>query len=273
MDEKKQRIFTRISNKQTVKLYDDADTSPMPTQQIIEYNASYDNTGLVLPKPSKTSNITNKGKNNKAVYVTADGTKHLLKKIPKGRILFNGNNNYVEIHEPFDDTQLDIRVTHNVKIKIMGSKRKRNITILKLSSPDKPNNKNNVVIGENLSCPYGLKINLARGNGDVIIGDNCMFSTDLLIRTGDGHSIFDTETGKLINPNKSIFIGNNVWCGVYVRIFKGAKISDNSIVGACSVVTKEFNETNIIVAGNPAQIVRRNIKWDRNPPIVFEDDE
>jgi len=30
-----------------------------------------------------------------------------------------------------------------------------------------------------------------------------------------------------------------------------------------SVVTKPFEESNIILAGNPAKIVKRNINWDR----------
>ena len=40
-------------------------------------------------------------------------------------------------------------------------------------------------------------------------------------------------------------------------------IADNSIVGWGSIVTKEFNEPNVIIAGIPAKIVKRGINWDR----------
>lgn len=34
------------------------------------------------------------------------------------------------------------------------------------------------------------------------IGKDCMFSFDVIVQTGDGHSIFDIKTGKNINSNK-----------------------------------------------------------------------
>ena len=37
-------------------------------------------------------------------------------------------------------------------------------------------------------------------------------------------------------------------------------IADNSIVGWGSIVTKEFNEPNVIIAGIPAKIVKRGDK-------------
>ena len=45
---------------------------------------------------------------------------------------------------------------------------------------------------------------------------------------------------------------------------KKVEIQDGSVVGANSVVTKKFNEPNIIIAGNPAKIIRRNILWKRD---------
>lgn len=48
-----------------------------------------------------------------------------------------------------------------------------------------------------------------------------------------------------------------------VKIGKNTKIPDNSIVGWGSIVTKVFNEPNIILAGIPAKIVKRGINWDR----------
>jgi len=44
-----------------------------------------------------------------------------------------------------------------------------------------------------------------------------------------------------------------------VKINKNTKISDDSIVGWGSIVTKKFEDKNIIIAGTPAKIVKRNI--------------
>ncbi len=51
-------------------------------------------------------------------------------------------------------------------------------------------------------------------------------------------------------------IGNDVWLGFEARIMPGVTVGDGAIVGACSVVTRDVPPY-CIVAGNPAQIVRR----------------
>lgn len=55
-----------------------------------------------------------------------------------------------------------------------------------------------------------------------------------------------------------IIIGENVWIGSNVRICKGVTIGDNSVIAACSVVTKDV-PANAIAAGNPARIVKTDI--------------
>ena len=60
------------------------------------------------------------------------------------------------------------------------------------------------------------------------------------------------------SANDPIIIGENCWIGTNVRICKGVTIGDNSIVAACSVVTKDV-PANCIVAGNPARIVKTDI--------------
>lgn len=62
---------------------------------------------------------------------------------------------------------------------------------------------------------------------------------------------------------QSIEIGKHVWIGKDAKICKNVKLSDNSIVGWGSIVTKKFNEPNVIVAGIPTKIAKRGINWDR----------
>ena len=97
----------------------------------------------------------------------------------------------------------------------------------------------------------------------ISIGRDCMFAYDIDVRTGDSHSILDTESGKRINFAADVSIGNHVWVASHVIILKGVNILDGCIVGTGSVVTKSFEEKNVIYAGNPAKIVKKNVSWSR----------
>ena len=54
-------------------------------------------------------------------------------------------------------------------------------------------------------------------------------------------------------------IGNNCFIGGRAIILPGVKIGNEVIVGAGAVVTKDV-PSNCIVAGNPAKIIRSNVK-------------
>ncbi len=95
----------------------------------------------------------------------------------------------------------------------------------------------------------------------VKFGDGCLFSTDVIFRVGDSHSILDSITQERINPSKSIVIGDRVWFGNNTKILKGVSLNNDSIVATGAIVTNSFNDSNIIVAGNPAKVIKTNIKW------------
>lgn len=71
------------------------------------------------------------------------------------------------------------------------------------------------------------------------------------------------------SSNAPVVIGENCWIGTNVRICKGVTIGDNSIVAACSVVTKDV-PANCIVAGNPAKIVKTDIDKIPAPTTCLE---
>jgi len=96
----------------------------------------------------------------------------------------------------------------------------------------------------------------------ITIGKNCMFSSDIEVRVGDSHSIYDNETGQRINPASDIIIGDHVWIGAKATILKGVNIGKNSIVSTGAIVTKDV-PGNVIVSGIPARIIRENVSWDR----------
>lgn len=96
----------------------------------------------------------------------------------------------------------------------------------------------------------------------ISFGDGCLFSSDVTFRTGDSHSIISTETEKRINPSLSIKIGNRVWFGNHTTILKGVTLQDDTIVGTGSLVTKSCEESCVAIAGTPASIVKRNVRWE-----------
>ena len=55
---------------------------------------------------------------------------------------------------------------------------------------------------------------------------------------------------------KNVVIGTNSWIGMNSVILPGVKLGEKTVVGAGSVVTKSFEEGNIVIAGNPARVIK-----------------
>ena len=116
----------------------------------------------------------------------------------------------------------------------------------------------------------GVNFVLLENESLVTVGEDCLFSDDIEVWCSDTHSICDLE-GNILNIGKSIEIGNHVWVGRNCSITKNTKIADNSIIGWCSNVTKKFEESNVVIAGNPAEVVKRNIDWRKDRPQTLFD--
>ncbi|PKI08357.1 transacetylase [Shewanella sp. 11B5] len=113
-------------------------------------------------------------------------------------------------------------------------------------------NSSSIVIGYNFYCNCYCHI-----FGDVVIGNDVMIGPKTIIwsRNHKFHrgEIFNT-TG---HENKDIYIGNNVWIGAGCIILPGARIPDNCVVAAGSIVTKAFYDEHVVLAGNPAKEIKR----------------
>lgn len=109
-----------------------------------------------------------------------------------------------------------------------------------------------IIIGRNVSCNNNLFICAAE---QVIIGDYTLIGEGVMIFDHNGHGIYPDERRTSIGNVSPINIGENVWIGSRVIVLPGTKIGNNSIVGAGAVIKGEFPE-NVVIAGNPAKIIR-----------------
>jgi acetyltransferase-like isoleucine patch superfamily enzyme len=103
-----------------------------------------------------------------------------------------------------------------------------------------------IVIGDYCVLSTGVRI---RSAVSVHIGHNCMLAENCFITDADWHDIYHR-----IYPGKraAVQIGNNVWLADSVSVCKGVTIGDNCVVGTASVVTRDL-PPNTIAAGNPAR--------------------
>lgn len=113
--------------------------------------------------------------------------------------------------------------------------------------------------GKNFNCTAGLNLECKKS---IRFGDNCVLSWDITIIDTDFHPIYD-ENKNVLNPNKPVVIGNNVWIGYNSNILKGVEIADNVVIASNSVVSKNIIKTGVIVAneGNNQRIIKTNVSW------------
>lgn len=165
-----------------------------------------------------------------------------------------GQNNEVILDDVFIENSM-IRILGNDNIIKIGKE-----SFIKNATFHIEDNNGAIILGTNVCISGKTQLSVIEGT-KINIGDCCLFSTNVMLATGDSHSILDEETGHRINQSKDIEIGNHVWFGHDTTVLKGVSIADNVIVGACAVVSKSFCTSNIALAGNPAKIVKKCINW------------
>jgi bifunctional N-acetylglucosamine-1-phosphate-uridyltransferase/glucosamine-1-phosphate-acetyltransferase GlmU-like protein len=67
-----------------------------------------------------------------------------------------------------------------------------------------------------------------------------------------------------LSSDVDIFIGKECYIGSGVKFAAGTKISDFSLLGLGSVVTKKFTTPNALIAGVPAKLIKSNVNWREN---------
>ena len=121
-------------------------------------------------------------------------------------------------------------------------------------------------------CDYGYNIHIGDRieiNFDCVFLDVCeiRFGHDCLVGPGvhiytATHPVSVSERRKGNEFGKPVRIGNSVWLGGRSVILPGVSIGEGAIVGAGAVVTRDVPD-NVIVAGNPARILRALTEEER----------
>lgn len=201
------------------------------------------------------------------------------------KVQVNGTNNRIDFAagtEMYGENAAAIYVCGNNNEIIVG----KNVSLRGVSFFIRGNG-NRIVIGDNCSAVYSQfhieqdgneimigagttmhgrghqAIHIAADEGSrIIIQEDCMLAHSTQIRSTDSHSIVDME-GNRLNPAKDIIIGAHCWIGLQCIILKGTQIPDHCVVAAGAVCSKAYTETNCVLAGNPARVVKHQIDWDR----------
>jgi maltose O-acetyltransferase len=115
-------------------------------------------------------------------------------------------------------------------------------------------------------CDYGWNIsagdNLFMNFGCVVLdvcpvrlGDNTFLGPGVHIYAAT-HPIDPAERASGVELGRPVTIGHDVWIGGHATICPGVTIGDGAVVGAGAVVTRDV-QPRVVVAGNPARLVRR----------------
>ena len=112
----------------------------------------------------------------------------------------------------------------------------------------------NIVIGD--GCILNGGRIFASPNAKIIIGDNCLISYEVHMRT-DAHNYEDRN---IIMKDQGmreadIVIGNDVWIGYGAQVMSGVKMADVSVLGAGSVLTRD-TEPYGVYGGVPARLIK-----------------
>ncbi|MFR1673287.1 MAG: acyltransferase, partial [Candidatus Gastranaerophilaceae bacterium] len=211
--------------------------------------------------------FSGKDNNNNFIIINCSSKKELEKvRFVNFKLLLKGANNKIEINAPIFFTSNKWEILGNSFISIKSSK--YSIGGVYISCKN-----SSLEIDEDFSSTNRCTIGLAGTKGtNIKIGRDCMFASDISLLSTDFHKIYDNTTGKVLNiPEMGIKIGNHVWVGSGVRILKDTEVGNNIVIGTGTVLTKTFHDDNVIIAGNPGKIVKRNVNWGRElPDDTFE---
>lgn len=198
---------------------------------------------------------------NRIVLFDDNGNKTETNNIPNVTFQFKGGNSLVLIHQSVSINDAHFEIGEGCFIFIDKGFRVRQKLYVNIA-----NRNNTLYVGRFSNIGDATIYAGDDPNLEVIIGSNFLSAYNLKLRVSDGHTIFDKDSGKVLNATKfGIHIANHVWCGMNVTIIKDVVIPHDCVVGACALVCKKNFNPNTIISGVPAKEIRSNISWSSLP--------
>ena len=155
--------------------------------------------------------------------------------IPGLKVTVNGEGNKIILHKPYKLNNCTLVINGNNNILDIGQ---ISISISQTYFCMEPRANNRIIkIGDQTYIGQA-KLMCFGSNNKLIIGNDCLLSSGVHIRTGDSHAIIDHTTRELLNKNADVIIGNHCWFGV------DSFVSEYTALG-----------------GVPAKIIKRNVEW------------
>lgn len=198
---------------------------------------------------------------NCLVLIRPDGSRERVDVIQGLTVEFRGRESTIEIGEgsAFRNAKIVMGTDCRVEIGVTHPRGLIN-TSIDLSGTGE---------GKFLSIGRGASIESARfamggaQRTEIRIGDNCLIGSNVIFRANDGPPLFDLSANQVVDYPQPIVIGDHVWVGAGVTFLKGSQIANETVVATHSVVSRHFREDNTVIAGNPANVVKRNVGRDR----------
>lgn len=117
-------------------------------------------------------------------------------------------------------------------------------------------------VGDNASIEIGANCGISGASitaaRSVRIGDRVMVGANAVITDTDWHPL-DAAARARGAPGECapVCIEHDVWLGMNVTVLKGVTIGARTVIAANSIVTRSL-PADVVAAGAPAQVVRRN---------------
>lgn len=195
--------------------------------------------------------IRNKGKNN-----TVRGIN--LCRIRNSKISIVGDNNTIVINDMSSLINVNISIAGSNNAIVIGER-----NYLEGCTFCVEDDCNTITLGSHVYIYSDTELSVIEST-NITVGNDCLFSANIMIRTGDSHIIMDETTGKRINDSESIRFKDKVWLGNGCKILKGAVIGTECVVGTGALVTHTTPVVNnSVLAGVPAKVMTKGIKWSQ----------
>jgi acetyltransferase-like isoleucine patch superfamily enzyme len=192
--------------------------------------------------------------------VTVEGEGNVLDlgkaRLQGARIEIRGNHNVIRFHPTCKLVNVSFRLLGNNLRVELGER----VKISRWGDFLLMGNDAEIRLGQHTTVESARFI--AHGGTTLEVGPDCMFAYDVEVRTSDEHSILDASSGKRINPDGSVRIGEHVWFGARSVVLKGVSIGNDSVIATGSIVSRDLG-AGVVAGGIPAKEIRGGVTWDR----------